>query len=197
MKRVIRRGVFETNSSSMHSIVVVRDDLRIADEEYFDAWVMRDGRLCISELDFGRSPFEVLNTAKDKFRYVIASKLGNASYSHVNNDTPDEYMKGLIDELTQIATRIFIGCTALSLPDYGYVDHDSCYLLENFLKREKITLEEFVCNPKYIVIIDGDEYCILNSMKKSGLIDTDAIEKEYCENDYAYDYVHERDKAKE
>lgn len=203
MKRVIRRGVFETNSSSMHSIVVVKDDLRKADEKYFENWIGCNGKWCLHDLGFERSPFEILSTARDKFRYAVASILGNASFNHVNenmNLEPDKYMKELIEELTQIASKIFNGCKTLEFSmscyvteKYGHVDHESCHLLEHFLAEEDISIEEFISNPKYIVVVDGDEYGVFNTMKKAGLINTEAIEKEFCENDYFYDYVHEED----
>lgn len=52
------------------------------------------------------------------------------------------------------------------------------YMLKGWLDKAGITLEEFLTNRRYIVICDGDEYCIWDDMKKSGLINTDIIEKE-------------------
>lgn len=213
MKRVIRRGVFETNSSSMHSIVVTKENL-IKNEDVY----LRDGKLDIydSDLDFGRSPFEILSTPKRKLHYAIASILPKSFYGHITkneDDVPvaDEYLVGKFEEFDRLASRLFDGCDGISYPTEtkhndkyewdvaycGYVDHDSNSLLTRFLDKENITLYEFISNPKYIVVIDGDEYCILNSMKECGLIDVDNIEKEYCENDYTYDYVHKNDRDKE
>ena len=48
---------------------------------------------------------------------------------------------------------------------FGDIETDST-LLERFLKREKITLEEFLTNRKYIIIVDGDEYCIFETLKE-------------------------------
>ena len=41
---------------------------------------------------------------------------------------------------------------------YGEVDHQSAYLLQNFLKDTGTSLENFLTMPKYAVLIDGDEH---------------------------------------
>ena len=209
MKRVIRRGVFETNSSSMHSIVVLKEDVN-AEKQDDNIWITK-GELHIyeSDLEFGRSPFEILSTAERKLHYAIASILSSAVWGHVTEDgNCDEYLSDKLDEFDSIASGVFAGCVGIDYPmttkhdetseweepDLGYVDHESSGLLAHFLDKEGITLYEFVSNPKYIVVIDGDEYCVFNTMKHSGLINTNNIEKEYCLDHYFYDFVHEEDK---
>lgn len=61
-------------------------------------------------------------------------------------------------------------------PYTGYNETD---MLSGFLENEKISLEEFLINKKYVVIQDGDEYCYWNDMKKTGLVDIGAIQYEY------------------
>ena len=74
MKRQIRNSVFETNSSSAHSIVIRSVN------EYYNAkelrehmYINRNGEWDILqyELEFGRSPFKYLATFVDKVRYVM------------------------------------------------------------------------------------------------------------------------------
>ena len=64
------------------------------------------------------------------------------------------------------------------VPYTGRVDKN---ILSGFLEKENITLEEFLINKKYIVIQDGDEYCEFEKIKKTGLINLDAIDHEYQE----------------
>lgn len=83
MKRQIRRGVFETNSSSMHSLTVMkRDDKYTPEEIVKDLYLYDDQNTgekgCIwhiydDDLTFGRSPFRALGTFKDKWLYACAS----------------------------------------------------------------------------------------------------------------------------
>lgn len=65
-------------------------------------------------------------------------------------------------------------------PFTGYVDEN---ILSGFLKKEGITLEEYLTNKKYVVIQDGDEYCYWSDMKKTGLVNMDAIDYEYPKED--------------
>ena len=65
-------------------------------------------------------------------------------------------------------------------PFTGYVDEN---ILSGFLEKEGITLEEYLTNKKYVVIQDGDEYCYWSDMKKTGLVNMDAIDHEYLKED--------------
>jgi len=37
---------------------------------------------------------------------------------------------------------------------------------------EGITLEEFIINPKYVIVIDGDEYRFFDRYKNNGMLNT-------------------------
>lgn len=183
--RQIRNSVFETNSSSMHSLVVKKNSEYYTYEEINDCMWLHNGVWDIwndDNITFGRSPFECLNTFEAKVRYAIASLCG--WYRNA-----EEKFK----EIEQLVTEIFPECYEIKLPkvwyyddededkdekrvSYGGVDED---ILTPFLENTGITLKEFLTNKKYVVIVDGDEYCIWNSLKDSGLVNTDEIEKEY------------------
>ena len=230
MKRQIRRSVFETNSSSMHSLVIMKKNERYTPEEISrDIYLYKDketGEKCIWEpyeynMNFGRSPFKALGTFKSKWLYACASLV----YEY-NDDTYKEllaialkYVPGL--KKIKLPT---IGCTIpnidnkdgkteeqlikyltdkekewqigeidywetssgywrFSKPYTGSVDEN---ILSGFLKKEGITIEEYLTNKKYVVIQDGDEYCEYKNMKETGLINMDAIDHEYPEKDYEY-----------
>lgn len=178
MKRQIRNGVFETNSSSMHSLVVKKESCYYTEDElrtdiYFNegVWDIWDA----DELRFGRTPFRSLATFESKVRYAIASMCG------YNKDRVEKFK-----EIKKLVTEIIPECTDIGLPEcfdygdtvisYGSVDEN---ILSPFLTKENISLKEFLTNKKYVVIVDGDEYCIWESLKDAGLIDSDKIEKEY------------------
>ena len=92
-KYQIRKGCFETNSSSMHSLVVTKKNLnvRMTQEEirhefYLDSvWAKeryeKEGKeiLLIDpwENDFGRSPFSALTSFREKLSYAVAEYCGN------------------------------------------------------------------------------------------------------------------------
>lgn len=164
MKLTIRKSMFETNSSSMHSIIITKNNDKY-DEKELNRYVY-DGKLRFWEddIEFSRDPFNFLNTWKDKVAYAIASYC---------QESEDEEAKEFISNLENIIKKHVKDFDHIELPDtedtwypYGYVDHQSAGLLQKFLSKENVTLEDFIFTPKYIVIIDGDEYCIFNSMRR-------------------------------
>ena len=178
MKIKIRKSVFETNSSSMHSLVVKKENEYYTQEEITERMYLDDNGVWEiwdeEDLHFGREPFQCLGDFSGKVKYAIASLCG------YNDDAKETF-----DNVVKLVHEICPACTDIILPSdyrplertyYGYVDED---ILSSFLAKENITLKEFLSNKKYIVIVDGDEYCIYESMKRCGMINADNIEKEY------------------
>lgn len=168
----IRQSVFETNSSSMHSLVIAKDGhiqeiKEILEHKYigtkgiYNVWD--------SEIDFDRSPFKVLNNAIDKLLYLVADARTDEDRKELIDMFLDTYpdIKGIkFPKEYSDDEKIF----------YGYVDHQSNGFVTNYLKTNNILPKEFVTNTKYSVIIDGDEYCEWEKFKRSGLIDISKIE---------------------
>lgn len=83
MKRQIRRGVFETNSSSQHSLCIMKKDSYYTSNEIIEGFYLWDDektgeKNCVwhiwdNDLDFGRSPFRALGNFHDKWLYACAS----------------------------------------------------------------------------------------------------------------------------
>lgn len=239
--RQVRNGVFESNSSSMHSLTVMKRNDKYTPEEILEGiWLFDDKETgkekCVwdiwndSDLQFGRSPFRALGTFKDKWLYACASlvheynddiykelvdialkyipgitKIKLPMTNGIFADKDDEYFKDntyyqehgkteeeLLDYLSQKQEDWGIEITywknghwwEYDAPDTGSVDED---ILSGFLKKEGITLEEYLINKKYVVIQDGDEYCYWDDMKKAGLVDLDMIDHEYPEEDESYE----------
>lgn len=174
----IRRNVFETNSSSSHSLVITTDNEHYTREEINKDFYMTDSivRLWESSLEFYRSPFNMLVTFKDKLRYAIASSNGNLV------DECREICKKYVDGFTdfEFDTKDYVWDSEVNdyveadepIPNYGGTDD---YQIEGWLKKYNVSLEEFLTNKRYIVVVDGDEYAIYDHIKKSGLFDTSKI----------------------
>lgn len=174
----IRRNVFETNSSSSHSLVITTDNEHYTREEINKNFYMTDGivRLWDSSLEFYRSPFDMLVTFRDKLRYAIASSNGNL----VNQcrELCQKYVDGFvdfkfdkIDYVWDSEVEDYVE-TDDPIPNYGGTDD---YQIEGWLKHYNISLEEFLTNKRYIVVVDGDEYCVWSNIKNSGLVDVKKI----------------------
>lgn len=229
MKMKIRRGCFETNSSSSHSICVTKNDYLLKSEDFEDypekIYVHKDGEWNLAwdkeELDFERHPFKFLCTFEDKVKFAIASLCGG----YIDKEKQKEQFNLIVQTVQSINPKIksiklpekeetlYYDEKGKLIPDsivhfdyendryyyilnghecnvaktdlyhqtsyYGYVDHQSSGLLEEFLKSENITLVDFLRNRKYVVIISGDEYCDWDELKYSGLINIANIEKEF------------------
>lgn len=221
MKRQIRRGVFESNSSSQHSLVVMKnDDHYTAQEILKGLYIQKDGVWDVCGLDFGRELFRALGTFKMKWLYACASLV-------------EEYNDDAYKELEALAFKYVPGLKRIELPmtttciinkdleenkdyEYGKTEEELnkyleqkeknwgietieywedrhgnfCFsipytgqtdepFLQRFLEHEKLSLEEYLTNRKYVIIQDGDEYCYWQDMKNAGLVNSDAIDHEY------------------
>ena len=163
--RQIRKNVFETNSSSTHSLVLFkhREERYTHDEMYKELkYDIKDGIYRPwEEMYFGRYPFRVLTSFQDKLHYAYANTHG---------------IEEKIAEVTEVLSTLVPEVWGFESKDeYMGVDETT---LPYWLKELGITLEEFLVNKKYAVICDGDEYCIWEDLKEKGIINTAAIEKE-------------------
>lgn len=175
----IRHNVFETNSSSSHSLVITTDNEHYTREEINDEFYLtKEGkvRLWESSLEFYRSPFDILATFKDKLRYAIASSNGNLVDEC--RKICREYIDGFTD--FEFDTKDYVWDSEVKdyveadepVPNYGGTDD---YEIEGWLKKYNVSLEEFLTNKRYIVVVDGDEYNTWLHIKDSGLVNTTKI----------------------
>lgn len=226
MKIQRRNSVFETNSSSMHSIAIVKsENLKGTAADYYghqltSEWI-KPGKdvevnspiiLNDDSLDFGRWPFRVLSTMYEKIQYAIAYYGTDEKFQEISNickkytghglvtptrrewfkfyttglnngdEIPDDhiltpYVDVFYDKQKEEwyrkdenGNKIYdIETDLANVVYYGNVDHQSNDILDEFLNQHNITLEEFLADPKYVVIIDGDEYCAWEKMFEAGI----------------------------
>ena len=168
----IRKGVFETNSSSSHSIVMTKADKPIKDMVNPDWHVDNDGVMDFwyePDLDFGRSPFDLLTDWYGRLRYCIA-------YYGNNNEK--------LKEIEDICYKRIAGFKGFKFRQdrwdkteyHGYVDHQSCGVLDAALSKFDVSIEDFIFNDRFIVVIDGDEYCVFNTLTKTDMFNPKAVE---------------------
>lgn len=153
----IRYGVFETNSSSSHSICINNSNSKIdcIDSEYIITNLL-DGRgawhIKPEDVTFSRSPFRYLGKFSEKVRYALACRIDRNDIENI--------IRKYIPEFSS----------------FDFVDIDSMWygtddcILPGWLKSNNVSLEDFLTDGKYFVICDGDEYCIYHNMKKCNII---------------------------
>ena len=161
----IRNNTFETNSSSAHTIAIKNHD----EYDYSLKWLLDENGVfdfwCTSDLDFGRSPFNILCTTCEKIPYFIATYGFEKISKIIMENVPEvkEVKKPRINPKWDD-------------PDLKQgIDHQSIGMLEHFIEKNNITIEEALFNNKYIIIIDGDEYNVWGRMINCGLIDKNVL----------------------
>ena len=182
----IRRSVFETNSSSMHSLVIVKkpkpytkDELNLFtyNGEYeFNLFYDRE------DANYERAPYRVLRTPLDKLKYYSAYILGTCNKldkigeikNFINQQT------GIDQEninLEHVETHYTRSGKEIETRDYGYVSsNDSGEDVFDFVKRKNIDWKDLILNPKYVIIVDGDEYQLFKALFKSNILDANDFE---------------------
>lgn len=145
MKRQIRRGVFETNSSSMHSLTIMKKDEKYTTEEILNHFYLHsdtvDGKTTYvwdiwyeNDLIFGRSPFRALGTFKDKWLYACASLV-------------QEYNDDVYKELVEIAKKYIPNLTKIKMPmtNDGFADKTAEKYKDNeYYQQHGKTEEELI-----------------------------------------------------
>lgn len=251
MKMQIRTGMFETNSSSMHSLLIMKNrqtmtQKEIRDEFYLDEDWHKDNTFRLDSYgnDYGRG-FNVLTSFRDKLSYALASMCGSCyslkSYIrggdtfhevfepllkklvgvdkvemywdsenfHVYSDSVTEDLEQDYTTYEEVPYEDLIHnenwnkeghededyyeeiCRSgrkqeeiwLEVPKFGSIDHQSVGLFQRFLEKYNITLEDYLIRKDIIVIIDGDEYYLFDTMVNAGIVDKDAIEVKYPKNE--------------
>lgn len=182
MKRVIRRGVFETNSSSTHTVTIVGKDKytygineKDIPEIYTDFKVdPRYNKVLVDFGEFGWGP-NAYNDPMIKLSYALtmiaSTECMNISSSNlffeskgfkdINDLIADKYnCKGIFID-SDIDIRHY-GSDPNSHPYIeidGYIDHQSYEVynsLDDFLSEYNLTLEDFIFNKNVVLIIKND-----------------------------------------
>ena len=152
MKRQIRRCVFETNSSSMHSLVVMKKSSTYSKDEILDGFYLFDDKEtgeedCVWEirgddLEFGRYPFRSLGTFYDKWLYACASLV-------------KEYKDEVYNKLERIALihvpglkKIKMPLITESIPDKDYQKFEDNDYYQEYGKTEDELVEYLIQKEK-------------------------------------------------
>ena len=176
MKKQIRRGVFETNSSSLHSLSIHR--MGIYTPIKYDDIQDDDNMLHIKFGEFGWE-YEKYSDSYHKLQYALTMVLETDARGAVCAD--DFYNTEGFKEINELIKEKF-NCDGIVIEDRfetnsyyratwddeyvylscdGYIDHQSCEdysSLQDFLNSYGITLEDFIFDPGIELIIDNDNH---------------------------------------
>jgi len=182
----IRRGVFETNSSSSHSVTISKDRIELTEDDYIKRvdHMAKTGKNKVM-LEFGEFGWgwDVLSDPSSKLSYLATIILGEIDFNSAEISSTDDkesvlklykntegfkllnsvfkkYCRGVkVDkELFKIG-QFRDDETYYINSDTGYIDHQSNPgTLKNFLDSEGVTVEEFLFNSGIEMIIDNDNH---------------------------------------
>lgn len=142
MKKVlIRNGVFETNSSSCHSISI-SDETQpfVFDTIYPDL----DGKITIKGGEYGRGVFTRHNDVKTKLSYALTSTLYGVD---------ENMLREIIQEQTGCDNIELLVSEDYNSPYFSYIDHESV----DIVPRTKEELRNFIFNKNSWLFIAYDE----------------------------------------
>lgn len=147
--KVIRNGVFETNSSSMHSLSIGDRDV-----------ISTPSKLFVTLKTYGWG-YDVLKTPSEKVSYLMSLVASNHGFStyYDKSATEDDFfeipeIEHILDVLKSKGCELYLSRD--SNGDFGDVDHQSSMPMYKFL--DGVSLDEFIFNSKYSVIIDNDNH---------------------------------------
>lgn len=164
--RIIRESVFESNSSSMHTVSVRGErDVR---------WTsINDNSVISVELDEYGWSGPTLYTFTEKLKYALSMVLHTEypGFDVWNEDftIDQETLESLSGyQILMDAIRKHMDCERIEIIKkvtefypYGYIDHQSCEdygSLREFLDDWNVDAERFLFDGKVMVIIDNDNH---------------------------------------
>lgn len=167
--RKIRTGVFETNSSSSHSIALNTIPRSGRYNSVFGIEPDENGYIHAELGEFGWG-YDVLYNTLDKLSYVLTiaiSSMGDSiksaedfyqteDFKMIQECVKEHGVNGLIVDNVIVVNKY----GDRTWTEYGgYIDHQSQFgSVQGFLDAYGITLEELIFTDKYNIIIDNDNH---------------------------------------
>jgi len=155
MTKHIRAGVFETNSSSTHSLVLADTDNLMSAP--FNSTIMESGVVNIYTGEYGWE-IETFTSPEDKLSYLYTDAMFYASDTDYPDPDKNEKLQMIVD-----AVKEHTGCdvTFALVKDYypfGYIDHQSIGLCDEVWERGIEGVKRFVFNPDSYFETDNDNH---------------------------------------
>jgi len=178
--KTIRNSLFETNSSSMHSVTV--QDVKDKSHDHFE----HDDVVKIALKYYGRSPQFLLTKPEQKLSYILSYYFGYCG-SKVDAEKTCKLLTDYFNDKMGKTEMVSFMESNKQIFDFSEQDievvqklhdcvkshtnarfeiifgDDYCIYAEGYEVMDKYfkshDINEILFNPDYIIVIDGDEYC--------------------------------------
>jgi hypothetical protein len=157
MKRTIRQNVFETNSSSTHSLSI--SNINNIDNTIKDKYLKLNLFLRFDEFGWG---YDNLETPQDKLTYIL-TMITNNNFNRYNDNEGDIKERLLeLDVYKRVnnVVKKYTGkdiYTDINIKDFGHIDHQSNDILDEWLDDEE-KIASIIFNSDSCITIDNDNH---------------------------------------
>ena len=164
----IRENVFETNSSSMHSIAIAKNITKYnvldLEEPYFTR--INYGNYILNNYDTSiyRNEFDILITLSEKVAYLL-------------------YYDYDINEINKILRKI--------IPNFESIKIKKSFYKNNEKELPDFSIADLLNNPNNVIIIDGDETYVCDNLFKVGLLKKGLLSSRVFKPEFMEDEVND------
>lgn len=152
----IRKGVFETNSSSTHSLVISDSDDLLSPP--FPESVLNRGFVEIWPGEYGWE-IEDYYSVEDKLSYLYTEAMQTEGYDETPDPQNNYKLKMLVDAVKeQAGIDIHFKYYENDYFPYGYIDHQSIGICDELWNGGVEAVRKFIFNPNSCVHTDNDNY---------------------------------------
>ena len=161
-----RKNVFETNSSSMHSIAIAKNitkyDVLDLEEPYFTR--ISYGNYILNNYDTSiyRNEFDILITLSEKVAYLL-------------------YYDYDINEINKVLMKI--------IPNFESIKIKKSFNKNNEKELPDFSIANLLNNPNNVIIIDGDETYVCDNLFKVGLLKKELLSSRIFKQEFMEDEV--------
>jgi len=155
MKTNIRKSVFETNSSSMHSVAIIGSNRDSISKLYAN----NDNEITVYPGEYGWG-YETLREPSEKLSYIVTTIAEKNGRESLEDTIFFKWLDEMIFDYT--GSKLFVHKSEDKYYPYGYVDHQSTDTLDDFWSVNedvfKNNMRDLIFNDKYFIIIDNDNH---------------------------------------
>lgn len=155
MKKQTRTGVFETNSSSTHSLVLCESNNLLP--QPFSDNITEQGVVTASAGEFGWNE-ETFTSVYDKLSYLYTDAMQYADGNDEPNPAENEKLRMIVDAVKDHTGCVVGFAKSGGYWDYGYIDHQSVGLCEEVWEKGVEGVKQFLFNPESYFETDNDNH---------------------------------------